>query len=487
MQSRPPLRLLWLGLVSALVLLTTTAPAQKRDFRDEKYGYAVRTVPKWVGVPVQPTEKFSVAKWASPRDERRYPGRMFVYMFDRTEKKEDPRVQKLERLIRHPSMNVRSFQDWAKLYRRGLVLDNPTDIKLKDLSGSPITARLYETTYGEQNKSRSGPPTGYFTVIAVITLPEREYAVELYCGSAVKKKYRSTFLKVARSFELLESPGRTNTNSGASAANSPREEARRRARQDAARVPGWWFVESENYFIVTNTPPKKKARILNLKRDLEAMREVYKHDFPPVKPIEAISIVRVCKDHQSYRHYGGPPGSGGYWYSAAQELVLFHQGNKDFARSVLFHEAFHQYIHYACGEIHLHIWFNEGHADYYGGSEIFGKRAVIRMNRMRVDTIRAAMRNSKYVPLPQFLKFTQRQYYRRASLCYAQGWSFVYFLNKGVDPEHPWSRILPTYFKTLIAEGDQNKALDTAFQGVDLTALDEAWKKFIIDKRVVRP
>ena len=212
MQSRPPLRFLWLGLVSALVLLTTTAPAQKRDFRDEKYGYAVRTVPKWVGVPVQPTEKYSVAKWASPRDERRYPGRMFVYVFDRTEKKEDPRLQELERLIRFPGTNVRSFQDWAKLYRRGLVLENPTDIKLKDLSGNPITARLYETTYGEQNKSRSGPPTGYFTVIAVITLPEREYAVELYCGSAVKKKYRSTFLKVARSFELLESPGRANTN-----------------------------------------------------------------------------------------------------------------------------------------------------------------------------------------------------------------------------------------------------------------------------------
>jgi len=462
----------------ALFALTTAASAQK-VFTEYPCFSSLKTVPKWVAVPVQPTERNTVVKWASPRDERRYPGRMMVHVFDR--KAGEDQEGALANPFFRPS---RSFREWAKRYRRGLVLDAPASVEAKGASGGKVTGQLFETTYGERNDPRLGPRTGYFTIIAIFALQEREYALEIYCGAAVKKKYRRTFLRVVKSFRFIAA-GKKDV--AAAQATSPREAARRRARQDAERVPGWWYMESENYFIVTNTSGKRKTRINDLKRRLEAMRELYERDFPPVKPITAVSIVRVCKDMQSYRHYGGPPGSGGYWNSAAQELVIFHRGEKNFARSVLNHEAFHQYIHYACGEINPHIWYNEGHADYYGGAEVIGNRAVIRVNKMRVDTIRGALRTGTYVPLKKFLRYTQAQYYRNAQLCYAQGWSLVYFLTRGVDKAHPWHRILAVYFKTLLDTGKPKQALDTAFKGVDLPALDAAWKKFILEKKKVRP
>ena len=45
---------------------------------------------------------------------------------------------------------------------------------------------------------------------------------------------------------------------------------------------------------------------------------------------------------------------------------------------VLYHEAFHQYIYYAVGEVAPHDWFNEGHGDYFSGAVIptYGKKVT---------------------------------------------------------------------------------------------------------------
>lgn len=494
-------RLPVLALLAALVLAAATS-AQK-VFRDDKYGFDVKTVSKWVGVPIQPTEKTTVAKWASPRNERNYPGRMYVHLFDRRKDEKRKELEELEGKLPKTvdlsalfNQKARSFQSWIRRNRRGLELPAPEQIQVKTTDGKKIRANVYTTEYGAMKDPRFRDRVGYYTVILVVTLPDKEYAVELSCGAAVKKKYRGKFRKVIESFRLRADgikptaakvePGSGQPNPQRTERDAAREEARRRAREDKTRVKGWWYVESENYLIVTNTPAKRKGRIRDLKRRLEAMRSLYERDFPPREPIKAISIVRVCKDNQSYYQYGGRPGTGGYWYSAAKELVLFHRGDKNFARSVLNHEAFHQYIYYACGEINPHIWYNEGHADYYGGADVIGNRAVIKPNRMRVDTIKTAMRTGQYVPLPTFLNYTQGQYYRKAGLCYAQGWSLAYFLNRGIERAHPWSQIVPTYYRVLLETGKSKKAHEAAFKGVDLAALDEAWKAYITRKKKVR-
>ena len=72
----------------------------------------------------------------------------------------------------------------------------------------------------------------------------------------------------------------------------------------------------------------------------------------------------------------GNPRSAGYWNSRTEELVLFdaeeHERGKRPDDSgtfiVLYHEAFHQYIHYSTGELPPHSWFNEGYGDYFSGA-----------------------------------------------------------------------------------------------------------------------
>jgi hypothetical protein len=169
---------------------------------------------------------------------------------------------------------------------------------------------------------------------------------------------------------------------------------------------------------------------------------------------------------------------------------------------VLYHEAFHQYIYYAFGAFSPHSWFNEGHGDYFAGFEYRG-RFIPDKFKWRQGIIKNAIATDGYVPLKDFVRYTQQQYYSRASLCYAQGWSLVYFLRHARDAKY--REILPKYFEVLKRElggdpeeeeGDErlgggfpmgergraqkalDKAVDEAFEGIDFDELERDWKNF---------
>ena len=76
------------------------------------------------------------------------------------------------------------------------------------------------------------------------------------------------------------------------------------------------------------------------------------------------------------------------------------------------------------------------------------------------DTIKEAVQQNKHVPLADFVRMTQGEYYGSnkwnadGGQNYAQGWSFIYFLRtgkksfpKGWNPA--WDSILNTYFRVL--------------------------------------
>ena len=61
------------------------------------------------------------------------------------------------------------------------------------------------------------------------------------------------------------------------------------------------------------------------------------------------------------------------------------------------------------------------------------------------------------------MRLTQADYYSYPSICYAQGWSLIYFLREAV-PKNPkwnekWGKILDTYFDTLKREANKDKPL----------------------------
>lgn len=282
-------------------------------------------------------------------------------------------------------------------------------------------------------------------------------------------------------------------------------------------VRGWKAEDTENFIVVYDTPDVPLVR--KIVGDLEVIRKEYEKLFPAAKPVTAVSTVRVCKNQEEYMTYGGMAGSAGYWNWSTEELVLYDAektvkgGGKTDADTfiVLYHEAFHQYIHYSTGELPPHSWFNEGHGDFFSGARVRdGKVRGIGPNPWRAEYIQHVVAAGKSVPWSELIHFEQADYYRgdRIGLCYAQGWAMIYFLRTSpvVAKRAEWARILPTYFDTLKSawtqevvnltelgqQGDlvkrlasglaaRKKACEVAFAGLDLDEIDEEWQDFVLE------
>lgn len=295
-----------------------------------------------------------------------------------------------------------------------------------------------------------------------------------------------------------------------------------RKRVRAKLVRGWKAEDTDNYIVVYSTKDEPLIRLV--KSELEALREAYVELFPPVRPVEAVSTVRVCKDEAEYLKYGGPRGTGGYWNSRTEELVFYDYENVDGkagtgkadTRIALYHEAFHQYIHYAVGELPPHTWFNEGTGDYFSGALVKGgKVKKIDVNPWRIDLVQYALTvGGRYRPIPfaEILGYEKKEFYdpSRRSVCYAQAWSMVYFLRtaKEVRKRPEWAGILDRYFESLKREyaselaalGEspapeakdeagkraREKALEVAFADIDLQELEDVWKEYTLSLKGTR-
>lgn len=289
---------------------------------------------------------------------------------------------------------------------------------------------------------------------------------------------------------------------------------------------GWKAKDTPNFVIVSHTPNEKL--INKTARDIEAIRPFYERNFPPSKPLAAVAIVRICRDQKEYMTYGAPPGSGGFWHPGNEELVLFDYKQTELQKErstgrvlsdkdsmiVLYHEAFHQYIHYAVGEIAPHDWFNEGHGDYYSGAVVNDAGKVVRIgpSPWRVERARdmATGKIPGWVPAQKLVQASRAEYYDRAVVgnYYAAGWAFVYFLREApeVKKNPEWTAILDRYFDTLKGEyakrlaalgpaanlmqkqaaGEEARgdAYRVAFGNLDFSALETAWRAFVGKLRV---
>ena len=233
-----------------------------------------------------------------------------------------------------------------------------------------------------------------------------------------------------------------------------------------------------------------------------------------------LNPVRVFATQSEYHQFGGPGSSAGYFSPAKGELVLFQKfeeqsakSSRDDCRSVMFHEGFHQYVHYAIGDVSPHSWFNEGHGDYFAGLSVSGGQiGKTQVFDWRVKYLKDHMRGGNdLVPLRSLLRYEQREYYSNPGLKYSQGWALIYFLRE-VCKDKAAKQALETYFNYLAenvtAFRSKNKdddggvipgtnyrvysfeneakvqeilsqAVDKAFASVDLEALDKDLRAWI--------
>jgi hypothetical protein len=481
--------------LTALVLsLAAAAPlaAQTGDlYKDRRLGFAVNPPAKWPQVPTEPQEEYAVAKWAGKRDFGNFATELNVLAFSKVEKKkpkpvvDDDEGFDLEALADAYGRGSELFKKagtyqsyWRqRLFDQKFELPKPTkEVKVKTFDAK---VRFYDL-YRPGGQDMAGKPARYWYFAAVYDLPDRQFVLEFAGGEPVREKLLPLYTEVAMSMRLLpQKEIEAAEDEEAVAKLSEREKALRTAELTKRQAPGWWFKETENYVVLTSLPPNKADLIDAVASQLKKLRKIYEKDFPPPQKIEAVSIVRVCKSREEYSNYGGPGGSAGYWNAFQKELVMYAEGQKDFLLSVLNHEAFHQYIYYCFGELAPHSWYNEGFGDYYAGATFDGNTAYIKPFKWRTGTIKDAIRADKHVPVKQIVRYTQSDYYANADLCYAQGWSLIYFLKKGLPKGHPYERILPRYFEKLLATKDVDVAVTYAFDGVDYDRFETDWKAFI--------
>jgi len=342
-------------------------------------------------------------------------------------------------------------------------------------------------------------------------------------------KYESPCDAMGKSFKTVEvAAGAT----PAARSAAPRDQRRAELEKEIAKSQGWMLYETPNYFVISAKNDDREF-IKELMDRLEAIHSVYEEKYPvalamemrelvkkreaaappdpkdekkPGEPdvtvagtavdpaaLASCSVVRVCKDHEQYSSYGGPPNSAGYWSSNQHELVIFDdQGNggRRNTWAVINHEAFHQYIYYFFGELAPHSWYNEGTGDFFSGYQYEHKKFTLKAFDWRERTIQENINKGTFVPLKTLVRYTQAEYYGNNKLGlgggenYAQGWSFIYFLRTGAKSSKcwnpAWNTILDVYLRTLVETNDLDQAVDKAFAGIDWDALESCWKDYIL-------
>ncbi|MDA1194585.1 MAG: hypothetical protein O2894_05315 [Planctomycetota bacterium] len=479
------------------------APPLSWTYRDRVHKFSLKMFKDYESIPLKTDEKTVVAKFGDPKSKGAnrgsYPIAIEVVrvalegqggaVTTGAAETDAERIQRemMERFGMGPPKDV-----WSVMMStlRGWRLDDTgaTAVEKEREQFKKITSKDKEKVPGKLWQFNAPIVNPYdkeqmHVTCAEFTKEGWSYGIVMTCGTKLEKSYASSFKKIATSFEWFDKDAKDVE--ALDVLEGVNITAKKRSEIERTMVRGWDAIVSskKNYIVLYNTKNGKNHLLAKVIAErIEAIREqVYEVQFPPAKPITTVCIVRVCKDAKEYREYGGPGGSAGYWSSRDEELVFYDASASkkpdDDTLSVLYHEAFHQYIFYSVGNVAPHSWFNEGHGDYYAGAKYKGGKFFIEPFDWRVGTVRGAIvegprectveTNERgeeqrrwggkgYTPLEHLVRFTQGEYYSYPGVSYAQGLALIYFLREIVPKnrkyKEKWGKILDTYFDVLQAE-----------------------------------
>lgn len=531
----------------AASVLQAQAPNGYRLYDNKLTGLKFYYPPAYKQIPLPPTERILRARFVRTRPPKvfqKYRGRnpeIFVFAFEEVppptgvpqpaktrppgEKGKEKVRQGGARLMTTEQRNrVRTFAEFKAKRLAGFEIVPAGKDDHYELT--PPRHRLVGRKPWSSGNDRPTDPVGY-----LIVKRQRSWVLGVF-GLSVRlgaTQLASEVTKMSWALKIVDNTGSTHRAEARLERSLHGKKLRALEKRMAVRrrlARGWKVVDTPNYIIVHHS--KSPSLISRIARNIEAVRALYERAFPPVRPVDAVSIVRVCRTLDEYHKYGGPRGSGGFWHSGNEELVLFDYSqtmrkldakqarrlgrrltDKD-SLLVLYHEALHQYVYYAIGEFRPHDWFNEGYGDYFSGAVIpSGARRVSRIGPARWRIHRAKDQcelNLGAVKLEKLLRAERAEFYspRRRADYYAAAWSFIFFLknDKSVQNNPAWAGLLQDYFTQLkdahaaeIAQVDgeptradkekagfkaRRSAIDQALAGISLPELEAAWRSHVV-------
>lgn len=378
-------------------------------------------------------------------------------------------------------------------------------VRGKKYNDEPLTFQQWE--YYEPSND---PDMQYYCYAAAYDLGDREVVLE--CQLAVDKGRRpaSKWAKIAvgmlTSLEPL-SPGEGDDGMAADKnrdkfADTPeRKERLRKAKENIESLDNWDYYTTPHYIILYSWDAKKPEKQLKqakfakwVSTSLEALRAEFERLLPPHEEMgNTYPVIRICKDHAEYSNYGGPGGSAGFFRPATKEVVMFDDvegwlGGDKGARSVLFHEGWHQYSDSWFDGPESHRWWDEGIADYFQGfTEARGRWAFKKVSSSK-QTLQRRMVAKDMVPLPNLCSWDIGRFYGAGAVGnYAQAYALCTMIIRGKKqlgrayrPE--WEGILHRYAEELKKTGDMKKANKAAFKDVDMDQLERIYLTYIKKK-----
>ncbi|RME80262.1 MAG: hypothetical protein D6785_10610, partial [Planctomycetota bacterium] len=233
-------------------------------------------------------------------------------------------------------------------------------------------------------------------------------------------------------------------------------------------------ISSKHYIVYTNVSEEYGKTI---SEHAELIYWVYQRVFPKKKLYKDKFPIYVFATWKEYMENGAPRGTAGYFHPILQKLAFYKQKDLDNTLTVLYHEGFHQYVHYYAP--YIPSWFNEGNGDFFGGCRKEGNKLMIKPNKWRLGLIKRAIKNKTYLPLDKLMQMSKAQMYSgNRGLHYAQAWAIVYFF--WMYQNGLYRPYLKKYFK-LIREGyGRIEAYHKTFGKVDMASLERAWKNYIL-------
>lgn len=268
--------------------------------------------------------------------------------------------------------------------------------------------------------------------------------------------------------------------SGARRAGDDDHPSRDAARRSIANLKDWWSADLPGYIILSDIRSSAGRRLISdLQRQLPHLKTAFERLVPPRAANRDVHVIRIFEDPGHYRAYVGEARawSAGIWEPGRRELVLLFRGEQRAAEtmSVIFHEGFHQYLHYAYEMKEAPVWFNEGHACLFEAAGMGPRGSVaLRESASRTRLILADI-DAAAERLPQILQMSYDQFYGGGdefrNLNYAVAWGLVYYLRKGATLRRNSrdAQLLSAITRSVTTGEDPRAAAAAALAFIDLS------------------
>jgi tetratricopeptide (TPR) repeat protein len=251
------------------------------------------------------------------------------------------------------------------------------------------------------------------------------------------------------------------------------------------RGPPWeksHVVETQHYTVSTDISAKRGEEYA---AQLEAIRASYEEFFPYSASKErSAATVLIFDTQEGFQSYAALTTDDrvesllGCYLPRYNQLLLYE--DKDDAtledtRRVLYHEAFHQFMHARTSE--LPYWLSEGLAEYFSSSKVAQGKVVSRGAALpaRLRDLRRYVEEHKRPLSPRalMLQSPSEFYSGQVAVKYAQAWSMVHFLLEGGDAD--LKQRLRRNLDLLLEGGSPAHSHREAWKGTDWPAFDKAW------------